>query len=103
MYTNIPNSDVISIINNILKTNPEIVETKQKDIIHISKPVTEQTYFQIDQQYYKQADGLAMGVPSSAILAETYIQHMVHTQIYPTLMKCQIIGYFRYVDNILII
>jgi hypothetical protein len=34
MYTNIPNSDVISIINNILKTNPEIL-TKQKDIIHI--------------------------------------------------------------------
>jgi hypothetical protein len=34
-----------------------------------------------DQQYYKQAEGLAMGAPTSAILAETYIQHMEHKQI----------------------
>jgi hypothetical protein len=72
MYINIPKSDVISIINNILKTNPEIAETKQKEIIHILKTVTEQNYFQFDQQYYKQPEGLAMGAPTSAVLAETY-------------------------------
>jgi hypothetical protein len=37
MCTNIPKSDVINIINNILKTNPEIVETKQKEIMHMLK------------------------------------------------------------------
>jgi hypothetical protein len=35
-----------------------------------------QNYFQFDQQYYKQTDGLAMGA-LPAILAEVYIQHIV--------------------------
>jgi hypothetical protein len=44
-----------------------------------------------------------MGAPTYAVLAETYTQHMEHNQIYPVLIKYQIIGYFRYVDSILII
>jgi hypothetical protein len=44
-----------------------------------------------------------MGAPTSSILAETYIQYMEHTQIYPILVKQQIITYFRYVDDILIL
>jgi hypothetical protein len=41
----------------------------------------EQNYFQFDQQYYKQTDGLPMGAPTS-LLAEIYIQPMEHKQIY---------------------
>jgi hypothetical protein len=29
---------------------------------------------------HRQTDGLAMGAPTSAIIAETYIQYMEHTQ-----------------------
>jgi hypothetical protein len=60
----------------------------------------EQNYFQVDQQYYKQTDGLVMGAPTSSLLAKPYIQHMEHKQIYPILIKQQIITYFRYVDDI---
>jgi hypothetical protein len=56
-----------------------------------------------DQQYYKQMERLAMGTPTSTILAEVYIQHMEQKQLYPILKKEQIIGYFRYKDNSLII
>jgi hypothetical protein len=49
--------------------------------------VLEQNYFQTDQEYYKQNDGLAMGASTSSVLAEIYIQHMEHTQIYPILKK----------------
>jgi hypothetical protein len=38
-----------------------------------------------------------MGAPTSAILVETFIQHLEHTIIY------QIIDYYRYVDDVLII
>jgi hypothetical protein len=103
MYTNIPAVDTITIITNILEDNPRIDVSKQKEIIHILKTVTEQNYFQFDQQYYKQTEGLAMGAPTSAILAETYIQYMEHEQIYPILIKHKIIGYFRFVDDILVI
>jgi hypothetical protein len=44
-----------------------------------------------------------MGAPTSAVLVETYIQNMEHKQIYPILIKHQIVGYFRYVDDILMI
>jgi hypothetical protein len=38
-----------------------------------------------------------------AVLAEAYIQNVEHKQMYPILIKHQIIGNFRYVDNILLI
>jgi hypothetical protein len=44
-----------------------------------------------------------MGAPTSAILAEAYIQNIEHTQIYHILKTQKIIAYFRYVDDILII
>jgi hypothetical protein len=47
--------------------------------------------------------GLAMGAPTSAIIAETCLQNLEHNQIYNFLTKYKIIGYFRYVDDILII
>jgi hypothetical protein len=44
-----------------------------------------------------------MGAPTSAILAETFIQYLDHTIIYRILRKHQIIDYYCYVDDILII
>jgi hypothetical protein len=40
-----------------------------------------------------------MGAPTSAVLSETYIEHVKHKQIYPILLR-EIIGYFRYVDDL---
>jgi hypothetical protein len=103
MYTNIPTAEVINIIKNTMETDLEIVKATQDEIIKILRTVIGQNYFQFNEQHYKQIEGLAMGAPTSAIFAETYIQHMEHTQLYPILIKHQIMGYFRYVDNILII
>jgi hypothetical protein len=44
-----------------------------------------------------------VGAATSAILAEVYIPTMEHKQIYQILIKHQLIGYFGYVDDILII
>jgi hypothetical protein len=87
---------------NMTQNDPEDIKTNQKEIINILKAVMEQNYSQFDQQYYRQTEQIAMGTPTSAILAEAYIQYVKQKQLYPILMKYQIIGYFRYVDNILI-
>jgi hypothetical protein len=42
-----------------------------------------------------QTEGLAVGVPTSAILADVYILYMKHKQLHPILKKHQTIGYFR--------
>jgi hypothetical protein len=73
-------------------------KAEQEEIINILKLMLEQNYFQFNQQYYKQAKGLAMGTPTSAILAEVYIQQIKHKKLYPILKKHQIIGCFRYID-----
>jgi hypothetical protein len=44
-----------------------------------------------------------MGAPISAILVETFIQCLEHTVISKILNKRQILDYYRYVDDILII
>jgi hypothetical protein len=62
----------------------------------------EQNYFQFDQ-HYKQTEGLAMGAPTPAILAEAYLQHMEYKKLHQILKKYKISGYFKCVDNILLI
>jgi hypothetical protein len=81
MYSNTSKLQVINIIEN----NSEIIKT----------------VCSLTNNIYKHTEGLAMGVPISTVLAEAYIQYM--EQLCPFLMKYQIIGYFRYVDDISII
>jgi hypothetical protein len=102
MYTNIPRKDIINIISNILDNNVEIQSNICKVIIYILKIVMEQNYFQFDQKYYKQMRGLAMGAPTSAILAEIFIQHLEHKYINP-ILNTQVIAYYRYIDDMFII
>src|SRR5215510_7637846 len=44
-----------------------------------------------------------MGAPSSSILSTVYLQYIEHTAIYDVLLRNQILGYFRYLDDILIV
>jgi hypothetical protein len=44
-----------------------------------------------------------MGVHTSAILAEIFIQHLEHNDILKILQKHHILDYYWYVDDILII
>jgi hypothetical protein len=48
-------------------------------------------------------EGLAMGASTSAILSETFIQHLENSKLTEILNKRQIIDYHRYVDDILIL
>jgi hypothetical protein len=73
------------------------------EIIDLVNIILEQNYIQHKGQWYKQVNGLAVGAPTSAILTETVIQHLEHTVIINKLKKLQIIDYYRYVDDILII
>jgi hypothetical protein len=102
MYTNIPTLRVIEIIQQILNNTTEQLSTKI-EIQNMTHTVLDQNFFIFNNEYYKQETGLAMGAPSSAILAEIYLQSLEHNKIYNILIKHKIKGYFRYVDDILII
>jgi hypothetical protein len=102
MYTNIPQNDLIDIINNVL-TNNNAPDDQKREIVILVKSILNQNYLQHDNQLYTQNEGPAMGAPASAILVEIFIQYLEHNDIIKILQKHHIIDYYRYVDDILII
>ena len=102
MYTNIPTNELFNIIENIIAKNQNISHETKIEINNLLKLILEQNYFEHNGKWFKQNEGLAMGAPTSAILAEIFIQYLEHTTIIDILNKYQIIDYFRYVDDILI-
>jgi hypothetical protein len=101
MYTNIPTQKVPQII----KINcDQLCTTKQlkRELIKLTRTVLKQNYFQFQNQILRQTEGLATGAPSSSILSEVFFQYTEHTVIYDILLHNNILGYFRYVYDILI-
>jgi len=62
-----------------------------------------QNYFAHNRDIVIQYDGLAMGAPSSGLIAEIFLKRIEHTHLAHLTHKHRIINYCRYVDDILII
>ena len=78
-------------------------EKTKQEIIKLSQILLEQNYFHFHDTIYIQNEGLAMGAPISSIFSEIYLQYIENIKFYDFLIKHQIEGYFRYVDDILIV
>jgi hypothetical protein len=65
--------------------------------------ITKQNYFTHKQDIIIQHDGLAMGAPSSSLIAEFFLQYTEDVHLAHLSHKHSIINYFRYVDDILLI
>ena len=101
MYTNIPTKTLPKILN-FACNQTHTPKKLQQQLTTLLRTVIKRNYFQNKDQIYKQKTGLAIGAPSSAILSELYLQYIEHTIIYDTLTKHNILGYFRYVDDVLL-
>ena len=102
MYSNIPVQETIKIIQNQLNIiNTDQEETEQ--LISLLRSSLDQNYFEFDNQYYLQSEGLPMGGPLSSIISEIYLQDYENKFIENLKGKYNIIYYGRYVDDILII
>jgi len=102
MYTNIPTNKIPTIITEICK-NLNTSKTVKNELIKLTRMILKQNYFNFQNITYKQTTGLAMGAPTSAIFSEIYLQYIEHTLLIDILSNNHIIGYFRYVDDILLI
>ena len=102
MYPNIPSNKLVHIIERISYEN-QLDDRISKELIKITRTVIEQNYFTFQNQNYSQKRDLAMGAPSSAMLSEVYLQNLEHTEIIKIITQHNILGYFRYVDDILMI
>jgi len=102
MYTNITTDELVTIIESACKNN-DVEEGLKHDILKLLKVIIDQNYFQFMDQTYVQDDGLAMGAPTSSILSDFSVQHLENSKICDILLNFNIIGYFRYLDNLPII
>lgn len=100
LYTNVPIDETIDIIRNKLNRSnllPEAVE----ELINLLKETLAQNYFNFNEKFYKQTDGLAMGSPLSGLLADIYLNNIENEKIFSANNKQanKIKMYFRYVDD----
>ena len=101
MCKNIPTDELLTIESACKKNDVE--GSLKRDSLKLLKVVIDQSYFQFMNQTYVQHDGLAMEAPTSSILSEYYLQHLENSKIYDILLNFNIVGYFRYVDDLLTI
>jgi hypothetical protein len=72
------------------------------ELTKITRTNLKQNYVKFQNSFYIQKTGLAVGAPTSSTLSEIYLQHVEHTAIHELLIRNNILGYFRYVGDILI-
>jgi hypothetical protein len=97
VYTNIPVTEVKHEMKEILNNNNHTPEKEKQELITLLNIILKQNCLQFSDQFYKQNEGLGMGMPTSAILDETFMQYLERTKIITILNIYQIIDYSRYV------
>jgi hypothetical protein len=102
MYPSILTDELCNIIKRMCSAQTLSDETSN-ELIRITQTVIKQNYFEFRNKSHVQQKGLVMGAPSSSILSEVFLQYLESTQIIDVLINNSILGYFRYVDDILII
>jgi len=102
MYTNIPTNKLKNIIGSVLD-HSHIDDTTKQEILKYCNIILDQNFFQYRDRQYKQSICLAVGAPTSSIFSEIYLQYMEHTTFVDILNQQIILGYFHYVDDILIV
>jgi hypothetical protein len=102
MYTNIPTNELLDIIENACK-NDDLEPSMRQEILHLTRLIVTRNYFKFQDKTYLQKNGLAIGAPTSSILSEMYVHFMENTKIFDIHRRSRVEGYYRYVDDILII
>ena len=77
--------------------------TIRSEILHLCATILQQDYFQFQDSFYIQNTGLAIDAPTSSILSEIYLQFLKYTILSNILIQHDILGYFRNVEDILVV
>jgi hypothetical protein len=103
LYTNIPNTENLDIIQTRLQNNTQWDKELQKEVLDLVNVTVKQNYFKVYEEVWQQIYGTPMGSPIFGILAEIHLQE-VENKCYPNITKNRHILFIaRYVDDILII
>jgi len=102
LYSDIPVKETKTILSDILKHELATPQTQQ-EILKWYDVITRKNYFTHNKDIVFQYNGLAMGAPSSGLIAEIFLQRIEHKHLPHLTHKHGIINYCRYVNDILLI
>jgi len=91
LYSNIPVKETKNPFANILEHNITAPQTQQ-ELLRWFDTITEQSYFTHKNQIVVQHDGLAMGAPSSGLIAEMFLQYIEHSHLTNLTLKHRIVN-----------
>ena len=101
LYTNVPIKDTLLIIKDLLE-NDSNLHTKTKlpltELLEITEFLLTKTWFLFNGRFLRQTDGVAMGGPTSSVVAEIYMQAHESTALTCTSHPPKV--WKRYVDDV---
>ena len=104
LYTNVPNKETINIVANKMYTdNNSFRGLSKSKFIELLELVVNDSFFIFNDVYYKQIDGLAMGNPISATLANIFLCFHETQWLNNCPSEFKPLLYRRYVDDTFII
>jgi len=77
IHSNIPVTETKMILTNMLK-HQLVVSQTQQEILRWYDVITKQNYFSHNKNIIVQQNGLAIGSPSSGLIAKIFLEHLAH-------------------------
>ena len=101
LYTNVPLKETIEILTTLIydQNNESFRNCSKREFQTLLELTTMDTFFFFNNTYYKQIDGLAMGSPMSATLANVFLCHHENNWINNCPGDFKPLYYKRYVDD----
>ena len=102
-FTNIPLKETINICINLLYNNVDVIMegTNKFELENLLSLATQESYFMLNDNLYKQKDGVAMGSPVRPTMANVFLSFYELKWLDQCPSEFKPVFYRRYVDDIL--
>lgn len=104
LYTNVPIKDTLLILKDLLNNDQDLksrTNIPPEDVLEITEFLLTKTWFKFNNNFLSQTDGVAMGGPTSSVIAEIYMQ--AHESTALTTAACPPKVWERHVDDVFLI
>ena len=97
LYTNIPLAETLDIVTSMI--DPTLLNIPKNLFLELLKRSVFNTFFQFNNKFYKQTDGLGMGLPLSPTLANIFLCHHESIWLRDCPPEFKPLFFRRYVDD----
>ena len=98
LYTNIPHSEGIKVIQDLLQSRPTGSQPSTASLIKLLNCVLKLNNFRFNESHYIQVNGTTMGTRAAPTYANLFMEHIEKTYVYS--YKKRPLYWFRFIDDI---